>query len=210
MNPDKVPDNQKRDEKGITKLIIWMLPAIALPIIAQDIGGGIPSIVMSMLLGAIGAVIGFTLFWLTKDKGNSIRYGTFGLMLIATIGIMIFQANRAESVQENLITCQICGYKTLEKQGSECKVCVAQINDNFKDAEGYISIDQLIKEEQLYFFSQEDGITFNKPETYEYLDLEYLKDERWKPIVTSEEVEMIRKEMDEIGKHIEVELEKVQ
>ena len=200
MNSEKTKDNQTKGENGTIELIIWLLPAITLPMIAEDIGGKTPEIVLSMILGVLGAAIGFPLFWFTKDKSKSIKYGTLGLMVIGLIGTIIFFANRTESEKRNLITCQICGYKALEKKGGECDVCIAQINEEFKEEEGYLSIDELIKEEQLYFFSMEDNVTFQNPEIYKDLDVEYLKDKNWKPIVTIEEVELRRKEMDEIGK----------
>ncbi|MFT4696810.1 MAG: hypothetical protein ACI8RY_001988 [Urechidicola sp.] len=210
MNSEMEKDNQAKDENGIKELMIWMLPAIMLSMMAKDIGGKIPEIVMSMILGGLGAAIGFTLYWLTKDKSKSIKYGTFGFTVIGLIGTMAFFVNnRTESDKRNLITCQICGYKAIEKKGGQCDVCIAQINNKFKDEEGYLSIEELIKEEQLYFFSMEDNVTFQNPELYKDLDFEYLKDKNWKPIVTKEEVEIRRKEMDEIGKHIKVEVKKV-
>ena len=210
MNSEKTKDNQTKGENGTIELIIWLLPAITLPMIAEDIGGKTPEIVLSMILGVLGAAIGFPLFWFTKDKSKSIKYGTLGLMVIGLIGTIIFFANRTESEKRNLITCQICGYKALEKKGGECDVCIAQINEEFKEEEGYLSIDELIKEEQLYFFSMEDNVTFQNPEIYKDLDVEYLKDKNWKPIVTIEEVELRRKEMDEIGKDIKVEVKRLQ
>ena len=209
MNPEKVKDNQAKDENEIIELMIWMLPAIMLPMIAGDIGGKTPEIAMSIILGGLGGAIGVTLYWLTKDKSKSIKYGIFGLMVIGLIGTMIFFPNRTESDKNNLITCQICGYKAVEKKGGECDVCITQINDRFKDEEGYFSIEELIKEEQLYFFSMENNVTFKNPSIYKDLDFEYLKDKNWKPIVTIEEVEIRRKEMNEIDKHIKVEVKKV-
>lgn len=209
MNPEKAKDNQTKGENGAIEIMIWMLPAMTLPMIAEDIGGNTPEIAMGMILGGLGAAIGFPLYWLTKDKSKSIKYGTFGLMAIGLIGTIMFFTNKTESEKRNLITCQICGYKALEKKGGECDVCIAQINNEFKDAEGYLSIEELIKEEQLYFFSMEDNVTFQNPEIYKDLDFEYLKDKNWKPIVTEEEVETRRKEMDEIGKHIKVEVKKI-
>lgn len=208
MNPEKNTDN--KDKNGIIELMIWMMPAITLPMIAEDIGGKTPEIVMSMILGGLGVAIGFPLYWFTKDKSKLMKYGTISLMIIGLIGTMIFFTNRTESDKRNLITCQICGYKTLEKKGAECNVCIAQINDKFKQEESYLSIEELIKEEQLYFFSMEENATFQTPEIYKDLDFKYLKDENWKPVVTKEEVELRRKEMDEIGKYIKVEVKKVE
>ncbi|MDF1698221.1 MAG: hypothetical protein P1U56_20400 [Saprospiraceae bacterium] len=210
MNSEMKKDNQAKDKNGIIEIMIWMLPAIMLSMMAKDIGGKTPEIVMSMILGGLGASIGFPLFWLTKDKSMSVKYGTFVFTVIGLIGIMAFILNnRTESDKRNLITCQICGYKAVEKKGGQCDVCIAQINDNFKDEEGYVSMEELIKEEQLYFFSMEENITFKDPEVYKDLDFKYLKDKNWKPIVSKKEVEIRRKEMEEIGKHIKVEVKKV-
>ena len=71
MNSEKTKDNQTKGENGTIELIIWLLPAITLPMIAEDIGGKTPEIVLSMILGVLGAAIGFPLFWFTKDKSKS-------------------------------------------------------------------------------------------------------------------------------------------
>ena len=58
MNPEKTKDNQDKDGNGIIEIMIWMLPAITLPMIAEDIGGGeTPEIAMSMILGGLGAAM---------------------------------------------------------------------------------------------------------------------------------------------------------
>ena len=49
-------------------------------------------------------------------------------------------------------------------------------NDKFKEEEGYETLEELVKEEQLYFFAMEDGVTFKEPAIYKDLNLEYRKD----------------------------------
>jgi len=192
--------NQSKNEIGTKELMIWMLPAIILPMISGDIGGETPEIVLSMILGGLGATIGFVLYWLTKKKSNSIKYGAYGLMIVGLIGTILFLTNRDEIVNGKLITCQICGYKAIEYMGDECDVCVTPINDRFKVEEGYSSIQELIKEEQLFFFSMEEDVTFNEPKVYKDVDNEFLKDNNWNPLVTEQEVDIRRKEMEELDK----------
>lgn len=208
MKSEEIRSNKPKEETGVLELMIWMLPAITLPMIAGDIGGKTPEIVISMILGGFGATIGVLLYWITKDKSKSIKTGVLGLMIIGLIGTMMFFVNRTESEKSDLMTCQICGYKALDNIGDECNVCIAQINEKLKDEEGYISIEELIKEEQLYFFAMEDDVTFKEPSIYKDFDLKFKKDKNWKPIVTEDEVEKRRKEMDELSKEIRVEVKK--
>ena len=159
-----------------------------------------------MILGGLGAAIGFPIFWLTKNKSKSVKYGILGLMVVSLIGTMVFFTSRTESDKRDLITCKICGYIALEKKGGKCDVCIAQINDKFKEEEGYETLEELVKEEQLYFFAMEDGVTFKEPAIYKDLNLEYRKDKNWKPITTEEEVKKRRKIMEEIGKQIKMDV----
>ncbi len=82
-------EKKKQDNYEALGFVIWFLPALVLPNLAGDIGGNIPEIVMSMILGGIGAIIGFVLYWMTKDSGRIIKYYTFALMAVGIVITMV-------------------------------------------------------------------------------------------------------------------------
>ena len=190
-------------------MMLWMVPAIILPMLSNEINGKTPALAMSMVLGALGAVIGFTLFLLTKNKSKVIKYGTYGLMIIGLIGTFIYFENQTESEEWSLITCEICGYKALEDKGKECSVCLAEISKEFMKEEGYETIEELKREEQLYFFGMEEDVTFTEPKIYKDVDLEFRKDDNWLPIVSKTDVDKRREEMDDFGKQIKVDIKEI-
>lgn len=199
-------ENTSWESKRILELIIWVLPAIGLPMIMSDVDGETSVMVRSMLFGGLGGVIGALLFGLTKDKSQSVKYIVCGLIVMGLIITMLVVNKQTADEKKDFITCQICGYKALPDLAKECYVCIAAINDEFREEEGYSTIEELIKEEQLYFFALEEGVSFEEPGIYKDLDVTFKKDKDWKPIVTQEEVELRRKEIDEIGKQIEIEI----
>ena len=172
-------------------LVIWIFPITALPMFADYIGGKTPEIAMRMILGFLGAIVGSLLFWLFKEKAKSIKIGVVGIMTISLIGFTYFFVNRTESEKMNLLTCQICGYKALKKEGAECEICFVEINETYRKSEGYNSLDELIKEEQILFFTTEDDVTFENPKIYTYEDenIRFLKDENWKPLISIQDLE---------------------
>ena len=166
----------------------------------------IPQILLSGIGGLIGATIGMLVYSLTKHMSKSTKYSIWGLLNVGLLVAMVILTNTFKAETTELLTCEICGYKTLLELGKECDVCVIEINDEYKTQESYVSIEELILEEQLYFFALEDEVRLFQPKIYKDLDLELHKDETWIPKVTQAEIEILNKEMDEMDLPIKIEL----
>lgn len=190
-------------------LIIWVLPIVTLPLLAEDLDFNIPEMALRALLALLGGIIGFTLFWITRGQSKQVQLGTLGATAVVLLGCFLFFANRANTARKNLFTCEICGYKTLSKPGEECNVCLGAINDYYRLDEGYSSMDELIVEEQLMFFAfeEEDGVTFISPESYNDGERTYLKDKNWKPRITEKAVKAYWQELEEFRDSLNVESE---
>ncbi len=199
-------DRTKKDFQN-WQLIIWVLPIITLPLMAGDLNFDIPEMALRALLALLGGAIGFVLFWITKGRSRQVQLGTLGITAVVLLGWLLFFANRSNSARENLLTCEICGYKTLNRLGEECNVCLGALNDIYRLEEGYSSMDELIVEEQLMFFAfeEEEGVTFSTPKSYDDGENTYLKDDNWKPRVTKEAVKDYWQELEEFRDSIETE-----
>lgn len=166
---------------------------ITLPLIAEDIGTNTPWIVMTAMLGFIGASIGFMTFWLTKNKSKTIKIATLVSMVLALIATIYFFTSQNDSIKRNLISCAICGYKGIEIKGEECEVCFATINEAYRLEQEYTSLEDLIQKEQAVFFASEKELTFYAPKVYQDGPLKYVKDENWTPRIEIEAVIEMRK-----------------
>jgi len=190
-------ENKETKMTDVLSFAILILPMLALPQLAEYIGGETPEIAMSMILGGLGAAIGSPFFWLTKDKSKAIKMGTLGFVLIGIIGAFMFFGNQTESEKYGLLTCEICGYKSLEKKGEMCEVCLVEIDKDYKMElemeDEDISLEELIKEDQILFFATDEGVTLLEPKIYDDEGFKYLKDENWKAMVTQTEVEEEKK-----------------
>lgn len=69
---------------------ILFLPVILLPLLAQELWEDGVQIAMAGVLGGVGAIIGFPIYWLSKDKSTGIKIGILSIMLICLIGVIIY------------------------------------------------------------------------------------------------------------------------
>lgn len=185
---EKQTTKTEKDKQPVWMIILWLLPAIVLPQIAEDVNGGIPVIAMSMVLGAIGSIIGFGFYWVFKDRSKGIQIGAFLTMLVLLFGVVAYFANASDSQKEGLLTCQICGYQTLAFLSDECVLCGNSIHKDFIKREGYPSKEEMILAEQVYFFGFEEELTFETPEIFEDGPKTYTKDKNWIPVASWEAV----------------------
>jgi len=180
--------NKNNDKIG---LAIWFLPLLTFPIFAKELA--LPDMISSMMLALIGGIVGFSLSELTKQRSTQVKLLTLGVMAIGIIGSGMYSLNRTESVRQELQTCRICGYITLKKEGDECNICMTEINEEYRIIGEYKSFDELIREEQLDFFTSDiygEKRSFYDPKiTTSIVDYKkYSKDDLWKPVVSEEEL----------------------
>lgn len=198
---------EKNKASSILDMAMLVTPVIMLPQLGESLNANIPELALSALLGGLGGGIGFTLMWITKEKQIITKALVLvALFLLFTLGITS-QSPQTESVKRALLSCQICGYKAISFEGAECEVCFIPITETFRQDEGYDSMEEMILEEQLLFFSIEEDVEVNRPKIYSDGELRYNKDPQWKPMFTTEQYESWLKELEVIEEKIDIEID---
>lgn len=100
-------------------------------------------VIFSAILGGCGAAIGLLVYLIVKNKSNIVK--TFGLLgLLAFFGGTFYCFYRMNELR----TCEICGYKAIEKNNIECLNCGTETWEktnkaNYKDKNEWIKLEQL-------------------------------------------------------------------
>lgn len=96
---------------------------------------------------------------------------------------------------DTLLTCQICGYRSLPVDTASCPVCFVQLSPSEVIAWGYRSLEEMIREEQAMFFAAEgfrEKDFFTQPLLWEAEGALYRKDTTWSPVITEAHVLSMR------------------
>lgn len=140
--------------------------------------------VIRVLLGSFGALIGFVLYYILKEKSVKLKIISYLSIVLILIGIvqLIFSITK-----EQLPTCDICGYESVDSAKQTCHVCG---NDTWKEVSTlhtYNSKKKWIKEEQLFWFAIDNAK--EKPNFYLPNKEEgYDKDPEWKPSISEKDL----------------------
>ncbi|UII26885.1 hypothetical protein LVD15_00160 [Fulvivirga maritima] len=150
---------------------------------------GINQTLVSALLGGLGGLIGFGLYSWTKSKSTKTKI--IGIVSILVLGIAIIRIVHTSSV-EVLKTCEICGYKAIDKQENECNVCASNTWETEQADKLYDSKLEWLKDEQLFWFAEDDTsfVEFYEPNQIDG----FFKDENWRPIINKIDVFEYNKE----------------
>jgi len=195
---------------------------------------GYSAYLISAILGALGAGVGYSIYETVKNKKPAIQYLVLAGTAVILLGLMfIVYSTKAKqdnnlnhhsaqaknkirhdinethdngsdtsfvtyeklnSLQKiNLLTCQICGYISREKDSSYCYVCYSSII-GLEDLTGSQQ-KEFIKNEQLFFFSADDfsNVMFYSPK----INCGFRKDLRWQPSVSEQEVKAYNRNFSE-------------
>ncbi len=139
--------------------------------------GAMQKILFSGLFGGLGAMIGAFTYQKINNKKTPIKI--IGLISITAFSAFLF-IGIVKLSQPNYLTCEICGYKSLEKKKQECNICGNVTWKIEKKDNLYNSKQEWIKEEQLFWFGLEDSIQFFFPSQKGNFE----KDKKWKPQIT--------------------------
>jgi hypothetical protein len=156
-----------------------------------DFSIGMPVMVAS---SAIGAAI----YYLTiKRRPIYFWMGQFIFALIMAV-LAFFAVGALSDNASNLLTCRVCGYKTLTVEDGQCLVCGSRTTKAEAGSQGYDNVDHFIMQQQMLFFAPKDSsqsVDFSRgaPE-----GSPYLKDSNWKPLVTKEDVLYMRDAADSL------------
>lgn len=170
--------------------VMMITPIIVGPEVVQSIfEKGMQYAVMG---GLIGGLIGGLAFYLSNKKSNLTKILTAVFVVSSCFGILIYSSSRTESDKRNLMTCIICGYKALPKEGAECEVCELSLTEEEMLDYEYSNMKEFIREEQLDFsYFEDDEFTLNGPEVYKYDNLRYSKDPHWKPVISQAQLDSL-------------------
>jgi len=122
-----------------------------------------------------------------------------GFLILSFVSLRIIHLNNSnsESVlteEQQLITCPVCGYKTLTKDDKLCEECLVELTKQEMIEEEYSSMKEFIEEEQILFFAPDsivEDIDFYAPKISEG---GYNKDFTWKPIASKDTILKFNKE----------------
>ena len=81
---------------------------------------GVARTLVSGVLGGLGGVIGFGLYYWLRDKSTKLRIT--GLVSILVVGIVSVSV-MVQMTKPVLITCEICGYKAVDLKDGNCQYC---------------------------------------------------------------------------------------
>jgi len=175
--------------KEKNKVTLWLalfavLPASLLwPLSEYFAEPGITRTLISGLFGGLGFVVGLGLYYWTKNKSKKTKI--IGLVAILIIGVTTIRTVHLSS-KKDFDTCEICGYKAIDKQEGECNVCASNIWEKEKSRTLYDSKSEWLAEEQLFWFAEDDTAFV---QYYEPNEIDgFQKDEEWKPSINKTEI----------------------
>ncbi len=205
-------------KKNIDKGQIWMTVFGVVPVVLlMNLGEYFSNdsgmrILYSGLFGGIGGAIGFGLYKIVKDKSILIKGLTLSaLLIISVVTVRLIHVNYSDTkptlAQESeFSTCPVCGYKTLTTDDKFCEECLVELTEIEMIEEGYSSIEEFIKDEQISFFTPDsivEDIDFFNPKVSED---GYEKDLSWKPIASKDTILKFNKEYVEYIKKKPIEI----
>ena len=166
--------------------LIWGMPAHLRP----DFG-----LLMPLYVG-MGAVAGIVYFYTLKRPAAQFYYGmaAFNLLLIGLgVGVTLYQSHQ----DAKRLTCQVCGFRSLEAKGDSCRVCSVRLTDAEAQAQGYADLGEYRAVEQHAFFvpaTPDGAIDFYAP----HPQGAFLKDTTWRPSVSADDLRQTRHLVDSL------------
>jgi len=148
---------------------------------------GVLNIVISILLGSLGLIIGYLLYSFVKTKSTKIK--TLSLVIFVFVLTGFVRITYLNSLPK-LLTCEICGYKAVLIESTECDHCGTKTwlvdKDKFNNKEVWL------KEKQLdwFYLFDENELNYGRPK----VDEGFEKDIKWKPVITKKEIREYMKE----------------
>lgn len=170
-------------------MFIFMLPALLFALFLVKVMIEHTPMDFSVAMPAMVVTGGLTFagFIYTIRQSPKLRYLALGgltlFVSLTSLGLYLYFTH----LQTQLLTCQVCGYKSLSEAGDECPVCFIPLTATFQAENGYESQEDLIKAEQIMFFMPvgREEIDFYQPDPSPE---GFAKDKDWKPVTTAAEI----------------------
>lgn len=186
--------------KKVEKEQLWLITYIVIPVVLlMNLGEYFTEssgmkVLYGGLFGALGGGIGAILYFAVKSKSTIIKGVVLTLFFIISI-VAVRSIHNNFGVQKlnveiltELETCAVCGYKSLTTEDKFCGECLVELTMEEMKKDGYSSMKEFLKVEQLIFFSPDslvEHINFYEPKVSTD---GYEKDFNWKPIVSEDSV----------------------
>ena len=142
----------------------------------------INSVLLSAVGGGLGGGLGALVWVIIKNKTLLIKIIITCFFIVS----LFYGFTLAAKYNNQLLTCDICGYIAVTRSEQECDQCMDETYESINDEGDYESKEEWVKEGQLIEFSIEDSAEYNfyYPDTREG----YLKDKNWKPSITYQDI----------------------
>ncbi|WP_018478551.1 hypothetical protein [Pontibacter roseus] len=174
---------------------IWLglfcvLPVIGAKALADSIApNDNMKLLYAAMFGGFATLIGYGIYYTTKNRSNSIRAISLALVIGALTTTVVVASNNSYPQ-----TCHVCGYKAIEKGDPTCGYCYEEVSEERMKEKGYNSLSELVYARQLYVFYQDslEQVDFYKPEVSEE---GFQKNKDWKPLITREDLRDVHEEL---------------
>ncbi len=177
-------------KKKINKETIWLTILTVLPVTLlwptseYFTEPGLNRTLVSGLLGGLGGLIGFGIYSFVRTKTDKVKILTATGILVIGIGYILILDNFAK---QDFETCEVCGYKAVDKEKSECNYCASHTWEKEQSFGLYSNKEEWLREQQLFWFGLDE--ISEKANFYGPTDDEgYKKDKTWKPIITQQDL----------------------
>ncbi len=176
---------KQKNKEQIWETLFIIIPVLILVRLGDNFAiNGIHEILYSGLFGAIGGVLGYGAFHLSKK--HNLLTKIIILTVITVISIMsLFIAHNL--TKKHFLTCEVCGYIAVDSKKQECEVCGNVTWEKEKTYGEQTDKNVWLIDEQLFWF-EIDSITqqidFYSPKQ----ENGFIKDNNWKPIISKKNV----------------------
>lgn len=200
--------------KQINSEVLWISLFTVIPVVfTMNYGDFITSdngmkILYGSLFGGVSGLIGYTSYYLTKDKSSKVKIGILIILIIFSLSpiLILNKSTETTNVSNSYLSCNACGYISYKEDEKSCHNCDLVLTNEELEKSGLKNSYELIKLEQIYYFMPEEGdsINFFEPKISED---GFKKDLNWKPIVTKDTIMAYSKSYYEFKKNNPVKIE---
>jgi hypothetical protein len=157
------------------------------------------SIAMPVMVAV--SAIGAAIFYLTIKRTSTAFWISQGIFACSMVIAGFAAVHYLKDNNQNLLTCPVCGYKSLTVAEAQCMVCGVRVSMAEASSNGYPDVDSYVMEQQMLFFAPDSGqqpINFLNGASP---DSPYLKDNDWHPMVTESDVRSMIQMRDSMRAH---------
>jgi hypothetical protein len=144
---------------------------------------GVTRVLIGATLGGLGAAIGFAIFYLTLTSTTSTKVLSAAgwILAVAAHAVILHWSSTTQHP-----TCEICGHRAIDSAEEYCLHCYSNTWSYDSINGTYVSKEQWLRGEQVYWFGTQDLDQDNTLDHQE--EGSYPKDPSWAPSVSEEDL----------------------